>query len=71
MGGTESSLTLSQSSIGMADGDISDTMSISSKMGQKGDFDRRQKKKWVFVYYYFTSFNIIALADSLHIISSV
>ncbi|XP_049820280.1 liprin-alpha-1 isoform X3 [Aethina tumida] len=45
MGGTESSLTLSQSSIGMADGDISDTMSISSKMGQKGDFDRRQKKK--------------------------
>ncbi|CAH0558725.1 unnamed protein product [Brassicogethes aeneus] len=43
--GSECNLTLSQSSIGMTDGDLSDTMSISSKMGQKGDFDRRQKKK--------------------------
>lgn len=43
--GTESSLNLSQSSIGLPDGDLSDTMSISGKMGQKGDFDRRQKKK--------------------------
>ncbi|KAG5893823.1 hypothetical protein JTB14_018326 [Gonioctena quinquepunctata] len=43
--GQESTLNLSQSSIGLPDGDLSDTMSISGKMGQKGDFDRRQKKK--------------------------
>ncbi|XP_015837268.1 liprin-alpha-1 isoform X5 [Tribolium castaneum] len=45
--GSESSLNLSQSSIGMPDGDLSDSMSVSGKLGQKGDFDRRQKKKWV------------------------
>lgn len=46
MPGTESSLNLSQSSIGLPDGDLSDSMSISGKLGQKsGDFDRRQKKK--------------------------
>ncbi|XP_023029525.1 PTPRF interacting protein alpha isoform X4 [Leptinotarsa decemlineata] len=45
--GQESSLNLSQSSIGMPDGDLSDSMSLTGKMGQKGDFDRRQKKKWV------------------------
>ncbi|KAJ8935918.1 hypothetical protein NQ314_012586 [Rhamnusium bicolor] len=45
--GQDSTLNLSQSSIGMPDGDLSDTMSISGKIGQKGDFDRRQKKKWV------------------------
>lgn len=44
MGG-EGQLNLSQSSIGMSDGDLSDSMSISGKLGQKGDFDRRQKKK--------------------------
>ncbi|XP_015837264.1 liprin-alpha-1 isoform X2 [Tribolium castaneum] len=43
--GSESSLNLSQSSIGMPDGDLSDSMSVSGKLGQKGDFDRRQKKK--------------------------
>lgn len=43
--GGDSTMNLSQAStIGLADGDISDTMSISSKLGQK-DFDRRQKKK--------------------------
>nr|CAH7764183.1 unnamed protein product [Callosobruchus chinensis] len=43
---TDSNLTLSQSSIGgLPDGELSDSMSISGKMGQKGDFDRRQKKK--------------------------
>ncbi|XP_071051585.1 liprin-alpha-1 isoform X3 [Onthophagus taurus] len=41
-----SSLSLSQQGM-MSDGDISDSMSISGKLGQKGDFDRRQKKKWV------------------------
>ncbi|XP_044258791.1 liprin-alpha-1 [Tribolium madens] len=45
--GSESSLNLSQTSIGMPDGDLSDSMSVSGKLGQKGDFDRRQKKKWV------------------------
>ncbi|XP_076253068.1 PTPRF interacting protein alpha isoform X4 [Rhynchophorus ferrugineus] len=46
MPGTESNLNLSQSSIGVPDGDLSDSMSISGKIGQKsGDFDRRQKKK--------------------------
>ncbi|KAJ8961806.1 hypothetical protein NQ318_021421 [Aromia moschata] len=43
--GQDSTLNLSQTSIGLPDGDLSDTMSISSKIGQKGDFDRRQKKK--------------------------
>ncbi|KAG5870334.1 hypothetical protein JTB14_037681 [Gonioctena quinquepunctata] len=33
--GQESTLNLSQSSIGLPDGDLSDTMSISGKMGQK------------------------------------
>ncbi|XP_065157861.1 liprin-alpha-1 isoform X5 [Atheta coriaria] len=45
---SESNLSLSQASIGLADGELSDSMSISGKlgqMGQKGDFDRRQKKK--------------------------
>ncbi|XP_017785672.1 PREDICTED: liprin-alpha-1 isoform X12 [Nicrophorus vespilloides] len=41
----DSNLSLSQASIGLADGELSDSMSISGKMGQKGDFDRRQKKK--------------------------
>ncbi|XP_023310282.1 liprin-alpha-1, partial [Anoplophora glabripennis] len=45
--GQDAGLNQSQSSIGMPDGDLSDTMSISGKIGQKGDFDRRQKKKWV------------------------
>ncbi|XP_068910885.1 liprin-alpha-1 isoform X16 [Tenebrio molitor] len=45
--GSESTLNLSQTSIGMPDGDLSDSMSVSGKLGQKGDFDRRQKKKWV------------------------
>ncbi|XP_068910868.1 liprin-alpha-1 isoform X2 [Tenebrio molitor] len=43
--GSESTLNLSQTSIGMPDGDLSDSMSVSGKLGQKGDFDRRQKKK--------------------------
>lgn len=43
MGG-DSTLSLNQAGI---DGDMSDTMSICSKMGQKGEFDRRQKKKYV------------------------
>lgn len=43
----DSNLNLSQTSIGLNDGDLSDSMSISSKLGQKGDFDRRQKKKCV------------------------
>ncbi|KAL1506436.1 hypothetical protein ABEB36_005806 [Hypothenemus hampei] len=44
--GTESNLSLSQSSIAMQDGDLSDSMSISGKVGQKAvEFDRRQKKK--------------------------
>lgn len=37
-------MTMSQSNIGLPDGDLSD----SGKLGQKGDFDRRQKKKWVY-----------------------
>lgn len=37
----------------MMDGELSDSMSLSGKLGQKGDFDRRQKKKWV--YYNFIS----------------
>ncbi|XP_063909105.1 liprin-alpha-1 isoform X7 [Zophobas morio] len=45
--GNESNLNLSQTSIGMPDGDLSDSISVSGKLGQKGDFDRRQKKKWV------------------------
>ncbi|XP_063909102.1 liprin-alpha-1 isoform X4 [Zophobas morio] len=43
--GNESNLNLSQTSIGMPDGDLSDSISVSGKLGQKGDFDRRQKKK--------------------------
>ncbi|RZB84908.1 liprin-alpha-1 isoform X12, partial [Asbolus verrucosus] len=43
--GSESTLNLSQTSIGIPDGDLSDSMSVSGKLGQKGDFDRRQKKK--------------------------
>lgn len=41
----DSNLNLSQTSIGLNDGELSDSMSISSKLGQKSDFDRRQKKK--------------------------
>ncbi|XP_072393569.1 liprin-alpha-1 isoform X1 [Diabrotica undecimpunctata] len=43
--GPEINLNLSQSSIGISDGDFCDTMSISGKLGQKPEFDRRQKKK--------------------------
>ncbi|XP_056635833.1 liprin-alpha-1 isoform X2 [Diorhabda carinulata] len=43
--GHEMNLNLSQSSIGLQDGDYSDTMSVSGKLGQKPEFDRRQKKK--------------------------
>ncbi|XP_063909099.1 liprin-alpha-1 isoform X1 [Zophobas morio] len=46
--GNESNLNLSQTSIGMPDGDLSDSISVSGKLGQKGDFDRRQKKKATF-----------------------
>lgn len=42
--GNESNLSLSQSSIGMLDGDINEIPSM-GRMGQKADFDRRQKKK--------------------------
>lgn len=52
MSGHDSSLNLSQTTVGLPDGDLSDTMSISSKMGQKADFDRRQKKKWVYDIYF-------------------
>lgn len=46
MPGTESNLSLSQSSIALPDGDLSDSMSISGKVGQKAvEFERRQKKK--------------------------
>ncbi|XP_050312861.1 liprin-alpha-1 isoform X3 [Anthonomus grandis grandis] len=44
--GHDSNLSLSQSSITIPDGELSDSTSISGKIGQKtGDFDRRQKKK--------------------------
>ncbi|CAH1176338.1 unnamed protein product [Phaedon cochleariae] len=43
--GQDNSLNLSQGSICMPDGDINDSMSISGKIGQKAEFDRRQKKK--------------------------
>lgn len=56
--GSESSLNLSQTSIGMPDGDLSDSMSVSGKLGQKGDFDRRQKKKWVYDLFKLIFFNI-------------
>lgn len=47
--GQDGSLNLSQSSIGMSvDGDLSgDSITVAGKLGQKGEFDRRQKKKWV------------------------
>lgn len=46
MPGTDSNLSLSQSSITLPDGDLSDSMSISGKVGQKAvEFERRQKKK--------------------------
>ncbi|XP_018328155.1 liprin-alpha-1 isoform X2 [Agrilus planipennis] len=39
-------LNLSQTSIGLPDGDINESGSIvANKLGQKGEFDRRQKKK--------------------------
>lgn len=48
MGG-ESTLSLNQGNqLAMMDGDLTDSMSLSGKLGQKGDFDRRQKKKWVY-----------------------
>lgn len=43
--GGDSSLNINQSNMGLPDGDISDSISVSAKMGQKGEFDRRQKKK--------------------------
>ncbi|KAB0804376.1 hypothetical protein PPYR_01346 [Photinus pyralis] len=46
MGG-ESALNINQSGMGIPDGDIVDSISLSGKLGQKGEFDRRQKKKWV------------------------
>lgn len=48
MSGHDSSLNLNQTNVGLTDGDLSDSMSISSKIGQKAEFDRRQKKKWVY-----------------------
>lgn len=54
--GNESNLSLSQSSIALPDGELSDSMSISGKLGQKGgDFDRRQKKKLVKILYFLKS----------------
>ncbi|CAG9769127.1 unnamed protein product [Ceutorhynchus assimilis] len=41
---SDSNLSLSQSSITLPDGELSDSMSISGKLGQKSEFDRRQKK---------------------------
>lgn len=38
--------------MGLPDGDISDSISVSGKLGQKGDFDRRQKKKWVYAIFF-------------------
>lgn len=59
--GQEATLNQSQSSIGMPDGDLSDTMSISGKIGQKGDFDRRQKKKWVYDIFSLIWFTFVSL----------
>lgn len=54
MGG-ESTLSLNQGNqLPLMDGDMSDTMSLSGKLGQKGDFDRRQKKKWVYAPIYYS-----------------
>lgn len=41
----ETTLNINQSGMGLPDGDITESISISGKLGQKGDFDRRQKKK--------------------------
>ncbi|KAF5290731.1 hypothetical protein FQA39_LY14650 [Lamprigera yunnana] len=42
--GSESTLNINQSGM-IPDGDVTDAISLSGKLGQKGDFDRRQKKK--------------------------
>ncbi|KAJ8910743.1 hypothetical protein NQ315_017200 [Exocentrus adspersus] len=60
----DSGLNQSQSSLGMPDGDLSDTMSISGKIGQKGDFDRRQKKKWVYDIFFLTNIVFVSLQVS-------
>ncbi|KAL3273619.1 hypothetical protein HHI36_015051 [Cryptolaemus montrouzieri] len=43
--GNENMGTLSQSSVGLPDGEINDLMGMIGKLGQMADFDRRQKKK--------------------------
>lgn len=44
--GTDSTINVNQTVVTMADGDLSDSMSVTGKSGQKPEFDRtRQKKK--------------------------
>lgn len=46
MVGTDSTINVNQTVVGLADGDIGDSMNVSGKIGQKPEFDRtRQKKK--------------------------
>lgn len=47
IGGADSTMNVNQSGgVGLADGDITDSMSVTGKIGQKPEFDRtRQKKK--------------------------
>ena len=64
--GNESNLNLSQTSIGMPDGDLSDSISVSGKLGQKGDFDRRQKKKWVYDHLNMSFCFIVFTLSNMH-----
>lgn len=44
--GTDSTINVNQTVVSMTDGDLSDSMSVTGKSGQKPEFDRtRQKKK--------------------------
>lgn len=54
MSGLDSSLNLSLTTVGLPDGELSDTMNVSSKMNQKTGFDKRQKKKWLYDIYFST-----------------
>lgn len=46
VGGVDSPLSLNQTNITLTDGDISDGINATGKLGQKAEFDRnRQKKK--------------------------
>ncbi|KAK9887987.1 hypothetical protein WA026_000277 [Henosepilachna vigintioctopunctata] len=43
--GNENMVSLTQTSVGIPDGEINDLMGMIGKLGQMADFDRRQKKK--------------------------